>query len=46
MLTVVRNAHPLKDGARAWIRKRTSHKQACVALARTLAVRAAYTKER
>ncbi len=37
MLTVVRKAHPLKDWARR-IRKRTSHKKACVALARKLAV--------
>lgn len=36
-LTVVRRAHPLKDWARR-IRKRTSHKKACVALARRLAV--------
>ena len=35
--TVVRRAHPLKDWARR-IRKRTSHKKACVALARKLAV--------
>ncbi len=37
LLTVVRRAHPLKDWARR-IRKRTSHKKACVALARRLAV--------
>ena len=37
LLTVVRKAHPLKDWARR-IRKRTSHKKACVALARKLAV--------
>ena len=37
MLTVVRRAHPLKDWARR-IRKRSSHKKACVALARKLAV--------
>ncbi len=37
MLTVVRRAHPLKDWARR-IRRRTSHKKACVALARKLAV--------
>ena len=36
-LTVVRKAHPLKDWARR-VRKRTSHKKACVALARKLAV--------
>ena len=41
LLTVVRKAHPLKDWARR-IRKRRSHRQACVALARKLAVRAAY----
>ncbi len=35
--TVVRKAHPLKDWARR-IRKRSSHKKACVALARKLAV--------
>ncbi len=34
---MVRKAHPLKDWARR-IRKRTSHKKACVALARKLAV--------
>ncbi len=34
---VVRRAHPLKDWARR-VRKRTSHKKACVALARKLAV--------
>lgn len=37
LLTVVRRAHPLKDWARR-IRKRTSYKKACVALARRLAV--------
>ena len=37
MLTVVRRAHPLKDWARR-VRKRSSHKKACVALARKLAV--------
>ena len=37
MLTVVQKAHPLKDWARR-IRKRSSHKKACVALARKLAV--------
>ncbi len=37
LLTVVRRAHPLKDWARR-VRKRTSHKKACVALARRLAV--------
>lgn len=37
MLTVVRQAHPLKDWARR-VKKRTSHKKACVALARKLAV--------
>ena len=37
LLTVVRRAHPLKDRARR-VRKRTSHKKACVALARRLAV--------
>lgn len=37
MLTVVKKAHPLKDWARR-IKKRTSHKKACVALARKLAV--------
>lgn len=37
LLTVVRRAHPLKDWARR-IRKRTSHKKACVALARKLGV--------
>ena len=36
LLTVVRRAHPLKDWARR-IKKRTSHKKACVALARKLA---------
>ena len=37
MLTVVRRSHPLKDWARR-VKKRTSHKKACVALARRLAV--------
>ncbi len=37
LLTVVSKAHPLKDWARR-IRKRSSHKKACVALARKLAV--------
>ena len=37
LLTVVRKAHPLKDWARR-IRRRKSHKKACVALARKLAV--------
>ncbi|MEE9251126.1 MAG: IS110 family transposase [Alphaproteobacteria bacterium] len=37
LLTVVRRSHPLKDWARR-VRKRTSHKKACVALARRLAV--------
>ena len=37
LLTVVRRAHPLKDWAHR-VRKRTSHKKACVALARKLAV--------
>jgi transposase len=37
LLTRVRRAHPLKDWARR-IRKRSSHKKACVALARKLAV--------
>jgi transposase len=37
LLTVVRKAHPLKDWARR-VKKRTSHKKACVALARKLAV--------
>ncbi len=37
MLTVARRAHPLKDWARR-VKKRTSHKKACVALARKLAV--------
>ena len=37
LLTGVRKAHPLKDWARR-IRKRSSHKKACVALARRLAV--------
>ncbi len=36
-LTVVRRAHPLKAWARR-VKKRTSHKKACVALARKLAV--------
>ncbi len=37
LLTVVRKAHPLKDWARR-IKKRSSHKKACAALARRLAV--------
>jgi transposase len=37
LLTVVRKAHPLKDWARR-IKRRSSHKKACVALARKLAV--------
>jgi len=37
LLTVVRKSHPIKDWARR-IRKRSSHKKACVALARKLAV--------
>lgn len=37
LLTVVRKAHPLKDWARR-LKKRSSHKKACVALARKLAV--------
>ena len=37
LLTGVRKAHPLKDWARR-VKKRTSHKKACVALARKLAV--------
>ena len=37
LLTIVRKAHPLKDWARR-IKKRSSHKKACVALARRLAV--------
>jgi transposase len=37
ILCVVHKAHPLKDWARR-IKKRTSHKKACVALARKLAV--------
>ncbi len=37
LLTVVRKAHPLKNWARR-IKKRSSHKKACVALARRLAV--------
>lgn len=37
LLTRVRRAHPLKDWARK-VKKRTSHKKACVALARKLAV--------
>ena len=37
LLTVVRKAHPLKEWARR-IRKRSSHKKACVALARKLSV--------
>jgi len=37
LLTVVRKAHPLKDWARR-VKRRSSHKKACVALARKLAV--------
>jgi transposase len=37
MLTVTRRAHPLKDWARR-LKRRSSHKKACVALARKLAV--------
>ena len=37
LLTVVRRPHPLKDWARR-IKRRSSHKKACVALARKLAV--------
>jgi len=37
ILTSVRRAHPIKDWARR-IRRKTSHKKACVALARKLAV--------
>ncbi len=37
LLTIVRKAHPIKDWARR-IKKRSSHKKACVALARKLAV--------
>ena len=37
LLTCVRKAHPLKDWARR-LRRRSSHKKACVALARKLAV--------
>lgn len=37
LLNVVRKAHPIKDWARR-IRKRSSHKKACVALARKLSV--------
>ncbi len=37
LLIVVRRGHPLKDRARK-LRKRSSHKKACVALARKLAV--------
>lgn len=37
LLTRARRAHPLKDWARK-LKKRTSHKKACVALARKLAV--------
>ena len=37
LLTIVRRSHPLKGWARR-IKKRTSHKKACVALARKLAV--------
>ncbi len=37
LLTIVRRPHPLKDWARR-IKRRSSHKKACVALARKLAV--------
>lgn len=37
LLTRVRRAHPLKDWARR-VKRKTSHKKACVALARKLAV--------
>ncbi|MDH3318030.1 MAG: IS110 family transposase [Gammaproteobacteria bacterium] len=37
LLTLVHRAHPLKDWARG-VKRRTSHKKACVALARKLAV--------
>ena len=37
LLTVVKKSHPLKDWARR-IKRRSSHKKACVALARRLAV--------
>ena len=37
LLTRFRRAHPLKTWARQ-VKKRTSHKRACVALARKLAV--------
>ena len=37
LLTVVHKVHPIKDWARR-IKKRISHKKACVALARKLAV--------
>ncbi len=37
LLSIVRKAHPLKDWARR-IKRRSSHKKACVALARKLAV--------
>jgi len=37
LLTIVLKAHPIKDWARR-IKKRSSHKKACVALARKLAV--------
>ena len=36
-LTRVKRAHPLKDWARQ-VKRKTSHKRACVALARKLAV--------
>ena len=36
-LTRVHRAHPLKDWARK-LKRRTSHKKACVALARKLAI--------
>ncbi len=37
LLTRVGRAHPLKDWAR-WIKRRSGHQKACVALARKLAV--------
>ena len=37
LLTRVKRAHPLKDWARK-VKRKTSHKKACVALARKLAV--------
>ncbi len=38
LLTVVRKADPLKDWAHRIRKRRSSHKKACVALARKLAV--------